>query len=56
MCMPLEKKGKFGWGAYKDLPFRLQRIEQHVSALRQWLQEQLRGKKCERPLSGVEVR
>ena len=42
MCMPLAKKGKFGWGPHKNLPFRLGIIEQHVSALRQWLQEQLR--------------
>ena len=25
--MPLEKKGKFGWGPYKDDPFKLQRPE-----------------------------
>ena len=37
------EKGKYGWGPYKELPFRLGRIEQHVTALRQWLQEQLRG-------------
>lgn len=42
MCMPLEKKGKYGWGPYKDLPYRLGRIEQHVTAMRQWLQEELR--------------
>ena len=42
MLMPEDKKGKYGWGAYKDLPFRLGRIEQHVTARRQWLQEQLR--------------
>ena len=41
ICMPLEKKGKYGWGAYKDEPFRLGRIGQHLSALRHWLQEQL---------------
>lgn len=39
--MPQEKKGKYGWGAYKDEPFRLGRIGQHLSALRHWLQEQL---------------
>ena len=39
--MPLAKKGKYGWGAHKDTPFRLGRIGQHLSALRHWLQEQL---------------
>ena len=43
MFMPEEKRGKYGWGAYKDLPYRLSRIAQYVTALRQWLQEQLRG-------------
>ena len=42
LCMPEEKKGVYGWGAFKDLPYRLGRIEQHVTALRQWLQEELR--------------
>ena len=37
MQMPEAKKGKYGWGPYKELPFRLGRIEQHVTALRQWL-------------------
>ena len=41
ICMPLAKKGKYGWGAHKDTPFRLGRIGQHLSALRHWLQEQL---------------
>ena len=41
MCMPFEKKGKYGWGAHKDLPFRLGRIGQHLSALRCWLKGQL---------------
>ena len=39
--MPEEKKGKFGWGKHKDVPYGLARVEQHVTALRQWLQEQL---------------
>eukprot|EP00966_Prymnesium_polylepis_P113624 2627112-Prymnesium_polylepis.1 len=39
--MPLAKQGKYGWGAHKDKPFRLGRIEQHVTALRQWLKEKL---------------
>ena len=41
--MPLEKKGKYGWGAHKDKPFRVGRVEQHVAALRQWLQAELMG-------------
>eukprot|EP00966_Prymnesium_polylepis_P185913 4309346-Prymnesium_polylepis.2 len=39
--MPLDKQGKYGWGKYKDEPFGLQLIKQHVTALRQWLKEQL---------------
>ena len=38
LLMPEDKKGKYGWGAFKDLPYRLGIIEQHVTALRQWLQ------------------
>ena len=38
MLMPEDKKGKYGWGKFKDLPYRLGIIEQHVTALRQWLQ------------------
>jgi hypothetical protein len=38
LLMPEDKKGKYGWGTHKDLPFRLGRIEQHATALRQWLQ------------------
>ena len=33
--------GVYGWGRDKDKPYRLGRIEQTVSALRQWLTEQL---------------
>ena len=35
LCMPLPKKGKYGWGPFKDLPYRLGCIETHVTALRQ---------------------
>jgi hypothetical protein len=42
VCMPLDKKGKYGWGPHKDKPFRLGRVEQHVTALRQWLREKLK--------------
>ena len=38
LCMPEDKKGKYGWGPFKDLPYRLSIIEQHATALRQWLQ------------------
>ena len=37
--MPLEKKGKFGWGPYKDDPFKLQSIQQYATALRIWVKE-----------------
>ena len=40
--MPLEKKGKFGWGPYKDDPFKLQSIQQYATALRIWVKEELR--------------
>ena len=40
--MPLAKKGKYGWGAFKDKPYRLGRVQQHVTAMRKWLQEQLK--------------
>ena len=43
LSMPMDKKGKYGWGVDKDLPYRLDAIKSHVTALRQWLQEQLRG-------------
>ena len=41
--MPLEKKGKFGWGPYKDDPFKLQSIQQYATALRIWVKEELAG-------------
>ena len=42
MMMPLEKKGTFGWGPYKDAPYKLQSIQQYATALRVWLKEELR--------------
>jgi len=41
MFMRDDQKGAFGWGAHKDTPYRMGRIESHVTALRQWLSEQL---------------
>jgi len=42
MMMPVEKKGTFGWGPYKDAPYKLQSIQQYATALRVWLKEELR--------------
>ena len=42
MFMPVEKKGTFGWGPYKDAPYKLQSIQQYATALRVWLKEELR--------------
>ena len=46
LCMPEDKKGKYGWGPFKDLPYRLGIIEQHATALRQWLQVRGRAELC----------
>jgi hypothetical protein len=46
MFMREEQKGKYGWGAHKDSPYRLARIEQYVTGLRQWLTEQLSSTRC----------
>lgn len=47
--MPLEKKGKFGWGPYKDDPFKLQSIQQYATHLAEGGAAPVARRRCGQP-------